>query len=673
MRRLLQCLLLGALALTVYYSTLQNSWHFDDHHSILQNSSIRSLKSIPSFFTNTATFTGNKKHTGSMYRPLLLVGYALTYYVGGYSLPIWHCVQISLHILVLIAVFWLFRLLDIRDELALLACALFAIHPIQSHAVNYLCSRSEIQASLFYLLALIAFIYSTKADGTLKWVLTLFGPAMCLAALLTKTIAITIPAVIILWDLWLGPAAKEKELKDGIKASLIRATPFILTAFAYLILRKIVTGGVVLGTEGLAQTGGVGLRLFRDGAGPFTGQTMGSRSVYTNFLVQVCAFWKYLWLFLWPPALSIVHEVNLTPSLFSWPTLPALVCFVFMVGTLLYCRKVAPLLSFSGLFTLLIMAPTSLIPLNLPMNEHRLYLASVGVFLIAASALLRAFNTPRSRRALPLMVAATVTLFSTATLERNRQWSSPLKLWSDAVVKAPTSRYAHLNYANALYEAGDESAALWHGEKTLSIFPAENPVLWARHARLHIGQGNLLLAKQYLQAALDYDGESLDLLTLRVDLLIKMRRPKKAIQLLTQLEQKGAPSFRRKMKNARLRLEKRIREIDSLIQKTPRGVKRAKLFLLAGQLENALNDLGHRGAWRLRGEILLRLGCYQEAAQSLRYAIFEQAVDMLVVATVASGKEAEGRRLAQKALANGVPLSLEARFYARLAPYTNKS
>ena len=673
MRRLLQCFILGALAITVYFSSLHNSWHFDDHHSILKNPAIRNLENIPSFFTSTKYFTGNKNHTGSMYRPFLLLSYALTYHIGGYSLPLWHAFQICLHALSILAFFWLLKLLELDDGVALLASALFAIHPIHSHAVNYLCSRSEIQASLMYALSLALYLHAAKTNSKTK-TLSYMGALICCAvALLTKTIAITIPAVIIVWELWLGPAAKENDAKKALLLCLKNVLPFLLLTIGYLILRKIVTGGLVLGKEGIAQTGGIGLRLLKDGAGAYAGQTMGSRSIVTNFLVQVTAFWKYLWLFLWPPALSIVHDLNLTPSLLSWPTLPALVAFTALIGGLLALRKVAPIISFCGIFTLLVMAPTSLIPLNLPMNEHRVYLASVGIFVIISMALLRAFDTPRSRKALPLTVGVLIALFSTATMERNRQWATPLTLWSDAVTKAPNSRYAHLNYANALYEAGMEEAALWHGERTLAIFPAENPILWARHARLHLTQGNLLLAQQYLKAALASDGSNLDLLTLRADLLVKMHKPEKAIALLAELETRGSNAFRASMRKARLNLQRRLSKIERQIDDLAPGVERAKMLLLAGKPRKALEDLGPSGAWHLRGEILLLLGQYEKAALALRRASFPQAAELLVVATVVSGKEAEGKRLAQMALTNGVPLSLEARFYAGLAPYGNKS
>ena len=662
MRRLFQCCILVALAITVYASTLHNSWHFDDIHSILKNPAIRKLENTPSFFTNTKYFTGNKKHTGNMYRPVLLISYALTYYLGGYSLPLWHVFQIFLHGLCLLAVFSFIKVLGAKDEVALLASAFFAIHPINSHAVNYLCSRSEIQASLFYALSLTLYICYVKSETSSKWIVQIAALICFALALLTKTIAITLPAVIILWELWLGPRAQESNMLTSVKVILRRALPFILLSVGYLVLRRLVTGGVVLGTEGVSQTGGVGLRFIKDGAGAFAGQTMGSRSIVTNFLVQVSAFWKYLWLFLWPPALSIVHDMNLTPSLLSWPTGPALIMFLGLIAGLLALRKQAPMLSFCGLFTMLVMAPTSLIPLNLPMNEHRVYLAFVGVFVIVATGLLRAFDTPRSRRALPLTVGVLIALFSTATMERNRQWATPLSLWSDAVIKAPQSRYAHLNYANALYEAGNKEAALWHGERTLAIFPADNPTLWSRHARLHLTQGNLLLAQQYLKAALDYDGDNLDLLTLRADLLVKMRRPQEAVKLLAKLEKKGPKEFQSTIKGARRRLQRRLRDLCKKIKTLSPGLERAQLLLLAGHPQKALEDLGNFGAWRLRGEILLLLGKYQKAAAALSKASFPQAAEMLVIATVVSGKEAEGRRLAEKALSTVVHLGLEDRY-----------
>ncbi len=80
---LTRLLLLLAVVCLAHFNTLGNSFHFDDEHSLTENPHIRDLGNIPAFFSRSDMFSAN---VGSdMYRPLVLVSYALNYSVGGYE------------------------------------------------------------------------------------------------------------------------------------------------------------------------------------------------------------------------------------------------------------------------------------------------------------------------------------------------------------------------------------------------------------------------------------------------------------------------------------------------------------------------------------------------------------------------------------------------------------
>ena len=60
-----------------YANSLGNGFRYDDTHSILQNQSVRSLANIPLYFLDSGTFSSEPAMV--MYRPLLLVSYAVNY------------------------------------------------------------------------------------------------------------------------------------------------------------------------------------------------------------------------------------------------------------------------------------------------------------------------------------------------------------------------------------------------------------------------------------------------------------------------------------------------------------------------------------------------------------------------------------------------------------------
>ena len=89
--------LIVVLGIAAYFNSLDNGFHYDDEHSILENHHVRSLLNLPAFFLDPGTFSGLPQ--ARMYRPVLLVTYALNYAVGGYEPFGYHLVNLFLHLL----------------------------------------------------------------------------------------------------------------------------------------------------------------------------------------------------------------------------------------------------------------------------------------------------------------------------------------------------------------------------------------------------------------------------------------------------------------------------------------------------------------------------------------------------------------------------------------------
>ena len=155
------------VCLAAYANSLDNGFHYDDEHSIQKNIHIRDLGNIPRFFHDPTTFSVD--HDKAMYRPVLLVTYALNYAAGGYEVFGYHLLNLTLHALSACLLFWLALLVTGRRDLALSAGLLFALHPICSEPVNYISSRSEGLAGFFYLAGLALFVRSTQADHQARW------------------------------------------------------------------------------------------------------------------------------------------------------------------------------------------------------------------------------------------------------------------------------------------------------------------------------------------------------------------------------------------------------------------------------------------------------------------------------------------------------------------------
>ena len=106
---------LAALLLVIsaaYSNHFQNSFHFDDAHTIVNNAAIRELRNIPLFFRDATSFSSLPSNQS--YRPLVSTLVAIDYKLAGGLQPFWfHLSIFALFIvLVLLLAFVIHRLLD---------------------------------------------------------------------------------------------------------------------------------------------------------------------------------------------------------------------------------------------------------------------------------------------------------------------------------------------------------------------------------------------------------------------------------------------------------------------------------------------------------------------------------------------------------------------------------
>ena len=172
--RLTSVLLLVLAIAFIYMNTFSSTFHFDDFHSIVENPSVREIGNIPGYFKDPGMFSG--KAGVRMYRPLLLVTYAINYWFDEYNVFGYHLVNILLHVFNTLFVYLialsLFSIVDSRSHKtqqtpynslwpAFISALFFGVHTINTHTVNYISSRSVLLVSFFYLGAFYFYIRSS--------------------------------------------------------------------------------------------------------------------------------------------------------------------------------------------------------------------------------------------------------------------------------------------------------------------------------------------------------------------------------------------------------------------------------------------------------------------------------------------------------------------------------
>src|SRR5437899_715439 len=156
-----------AIGIGVAYSgSLGVGFYFDATSGITNNPAIRSLRNIPSFFTNPYALW--LEHTQVDIRPVLLITYAVNYAISGLEPWSWHVLNLMLHFTASLLVFVI-----VRDHVwwpprgrgpsaearipAAAAALFFALAPLNSLPVDFMWARSALLCGTLYLGAFLAF------------------------------------------------------------------------------------------------------------------------------------------------------------------------------------------------------------------------------------------------------------------------------------------------------------------------------------------------------------------------------------------------------------------------------------------------------------------------------------------------------------------------------------
>jgi hypothetical protein len=459
---------LMVLAGALYVKTIDYPFVFDDRAAVVENDSIRAPVRLRRLMGHNPT------------RPLVNLSYALDHARSGLRPRAYHVTNIVLHALNVGLLFMLVRraALDAARGggtplvTATLAAALFAVHPVMTEAVTYISSRSELLSATFLLLGLLA-ARRALLTHRVRWALMSIV-ALVLAAG-SREIAVVMPAVVFLYDRLLLDGAPEVR---RWRVWWIHAPAFALV--------------------GCAASVRLWLFLFVEHAGV-------ERLPWMAVPLEVEAVTRYLSLLVVPLSQSIVHDIHPFSDLTSVRALVAAMNLALFLCAAWYLRRSRPLASFGMTWFLLFLLPSAalvvLVPRAQPLAEHRVYLASGGIFVALASAAGLAWERrPHWRVPILVLGLAVTSALAWTTLARNEVWAHSMTLWADAVGRAPRTWIAQYGYAQALQEDGDCVSAVEHYRRAIQLRPGE-PKAYYNLALCLAEMGELIQARAAVRQA----------------------------------------------------------------------------------------------------------------------------------------------------------------------------
>ena len=414
-------LLIVLIGWAIYHPALRAPFYFDDIFIVVENPIIKNFKNIqwlwyfdPSRFLSHLTF-------------------ALNYHFGRLDVQGYHLFNIVTHFFNAFLFYLFLRLTLLKTiksetlpqgqiyKIIVFAVLIFLCHPIQTQAVTYVAQRSTLLAAFFYLSTMVCYGYYRFSNKLQYYFLAIF---LAFLGLFTKPIIVTLPAALILYEIYFIDFSWKK-----IPKLLLRLTPFIVFAGTIPFL-------LMLWRHKMLD-----VHRFYD---IMQETTQISRQEY--LLTQINVFMTYLRLLILPIHQNLDYDYPLAKTFFSFLTY---LSFGVLAGILIVAMRIyrrERIISFCIFwFFITLSLETSIFPIADVINEHRLYLPMIGFSLLVPFGFSKMFKRPALYNVIMFVI---VVIFAGLTFKRNQIWNNEELFLQDIVQKSPHKARAHNNLAN---------------------------------------------------------------------------------------------------------------------------------------------------------------------------------------------------------------------------------
>ncbi len=400
---------------------------FDDDEYVSSNANVNTGLSWANFLWAFTTTTAANWH------PLTWLSHQLDCTLFGLNAGGHHLVNLLLHAANALLVFVLLRGATGALWRSAVVAALFAWHPLRVESVAWASERKDVLCAFFFLLTLVC--YARKAEGgrqkaegagSTPKVFYLLAVFFFGCALMSKPMAVTLPFVLLLLDVWpLGRIKNEKLKIKNWRALLLEKIPFFALSLASCVATF------------LAQRGG-------GAVSPVEWQ-------YRLANVPV-TYARYVSKTFWPAELSPVY-----PYVYHWPLLAVigsglLVLLVTVLAVALL--RTRPWLATGWFWFLGILVPTvGFVQVGAQsMADRYTYLPGIGLLIVVVWGAAELFSRqPRGKIFGATLAAAALLGCLLATPLQVRHWRDSITLFRHAL-DVTTDNYVAANVLGKAYE-----------------------------------------------------------------------------------------------------------------------------------------------------------------------------------------------------------------------------
>ena len=458
---------LALLALAGTVTTIGHDFTYDDRAVVFENDRVHALSHLPRLFMETYW---PPKYGGDGYRPIVMSLFTMQWVVGHGAPWLFHLVNILLAVATVLAVYWCALAMLTRFG-ALVAGAVFAVHPVHVEVTGNVVGQSELIVALCLAVAVGLYV-RRRAEPALAGGDVCAITALFAVALFTKEHAVVLPPLLL--------AAEATVIRgDGWRTRFRVLRPLFLAftavSLAYLYVR------------GLVQHDLAGFlpfpvfRFLRMSATDRVGTMM-------NEMPRIAQ------LILLPTHLSADYspaDVRIAegPALSQLPGL--FICLATVVLMIALHRR-APVVSFGLAWITIAFLPVSnlLVPAGFVTAERTLFFPSVGAVLMAGALgeHIRTHAAPARRRLAAAALAMLLVAGLALTIDRQRIWKNNDTFFVALIHDAPNGYRAHYLHARQAAIQGHLVEMEREYRHAIRLFPYDaGMTLWVADAYTRAG------------------------------------------------------------------------------------------------------------------------------------------------------------------------------------------
>lgn len=471
-----------ALALITFAAFLPALWNdfvnWDDDKILYDNPYYRGLGWEQLKWMFTTVLMGH-------YQPLTWLSFAVDYQFWGMAPFGYHLTSLLLHAANAVLFYWVGRRL-LRAALAPgeaaawrldlcagLAALLFAIHPLRVESVAWATERRDVLSGLFYFGTIYFYLRAgenSQPSKQRRWLAV--AVIAYLLSLLSKAMAMTLPAILLLLDVYPlrrlsgGPASW---FKRNSRAVLYEKLPFVILAMGFAaaaLFAQQVTGALK----------------------PLEHLNILSRLLQAGF-----AYMFYLWKTLLPFGLAPIYELPVESGSWFWLFVLATGATVALTLTLFGLKRRWPMVFACWVYYVVVLAPVTGVAQSGPqlVADRYSYLACLSWPLLLAGGLFH-WSLPQSRWSGRQQFFAAggfliVLGLGILTWQQTTVWRSPIALWQHGTAVQPLASIAHYNLGRAYERENNHAQAIDSYRRAVAVNPS--------YAKAHFNMARLLALK----------------------------------------------------------------------------------------------------------------------------------------------------------------------------------